>query len=247
MCGRVLKERGQGSKKTWMERVMGGLEKRFLHLYSGTLWFFLRHRWISALIWVVTLAGTVTLFRTVPKEFIPPGDSGTIFGVVIGRECASPQQMRALQDRAEEVIHKDPNVRAAFTMVGNSGFINSNMGLTFVLLNPQGQRPAVEIANAGLMGALGSVPGMFAGLSPYPVLQIATGASSQTLGKYIYTVSGVNPDEVYAASGKLMQKLAPQMGKTFVSMIPDYFTNTPHLDIQLRREHAQSYGVAEPR
>src|SRR5207244_1223781 len=143
------------------------------------VWFSLRHRVISALIWAVTLAGTVTLFRTVPKEFIPPGDSGTIFGVFIGREGASPEQMRALQDRADEVIHKDPNVRAAFTMVGNSAFINSNMGITFVLLNPPGQRPAIEIANAGLMGTLGSVPGMFPGLSPYPVLQIATGATSQ--------------------------------------------------------------------
>src|SRR5205814_7137901 len=78
MCSRLLKERGHGSKQTWMERVMGGLEKRFLSLYSATLWFFLRHRWLSALIWVVTLAGTISLFRTVPKEFIPPGDSGTI-------------------------------------------------------------------------------------------------------------------------------------------------------------------------
>src|SRR5207245_10201739 len=71
MCSRLLKDRGHGAKQTWMERVMGGLEKRFLLLYSSTLWFFLRHRWISALIWVVTLTGTVTLFRTVPKEFIP--------------------------------------------------------------------------------------------------------------------------------------------------------------------------------
>ncbi len=247
MCARLLKDRGHGSKKTWMERVVGGLEKRVLAVYSTTLDWFLRRRFVSVLIWIACLAGTITLFRTVPKEFIPPGDSGTIFGVFIGREGASPEQMRALQDRAEQVIHADPNVRAAFTMVGNSGFINSNMGLTFVLLNPPGQRPAIEIANAGLMGALSAVPGMFAGLSPYPVLQIATGASSQTLGKYIYTVSGVNPDEVYAASGKLMGALAPHLGKTFLSMIPDYYSNTPNLDVQLRREQARSYGVSEAR
>jgi len=60
-------------------------------------------------------------------------------------------------------------------------------------------------------------------------------------------VSGVNPDEVYAASGKLMQKLAPHMGKTFLSMIPDYYSNTPNLDVQLRREQARSYGVSETR
>src|SRR6185295_18187796 len=48
MCARLLKDRGHGAKKTWMERVIGGLEKRWLSLYSTTLWFFLRHKWISA-------------------------------------------------------------------------------------------------------------------------------------------------------------------------------------------------------
>ena len=30
MCARLLKERGEGAKKTWMERVIGGIEKRVL-------------------------------------------------------------------------------------------------------------------------------------------------------------------------------------------------------------------------
>jgi len=247
MCARLLGERGHGHKQTWMERVVGGIEKRVLSVYSKTLDWFLRWRSVSVLIWLACLAGTIGLFQSVPKEFIPPGDSGTIFGVFIGREGSSPEQMRALQDKAEEVIHTNPNIRAAFTMVGNGSFINSNMGLTFILLNPADKRPPIAEAAAQIMGGMSSVPGMFAGLSPYPVLQIATGASSQTLGKYLFSVSGVNPDEVYAASGKLMQKLAPHMGKTFISMIPDYFSNTPNLDVRLRREQAHSYGVSEAR
>ena len=45
-------QRGAGAKKTWMERVIGGVEHRVLDLYGRSLWFFLRQRWISALIWV---------------------------------------------------------------------------------------------------------------------------------------------------------------------------------------------------
>src|SRR5207249_1477128 len=63
MCSRLLKDRGHGANQTWMERVMGGLEKRFLGVYSGTLWFFLRHGWISAILWLFTLAGTFQLFQ----------------------------------------------------------------------------------------------------------------------------------------------------------------------------------------
>src|SRR5438128_4572380 len=61
MCARLLKDRGHGSKRTWMERVIGGVEKRVLGLYGRSLWWFLRYRWISALIWIVCLAGTIWL------------------------------------------------------------------------------------------------------------------------------------------------------------------------------------------
>jgi HAE1 family hydrophobic/amphiphilic exporter-1 len=101
MCARLLKERGEGSKRSWVERVIGGIERRVLGLYGGSLWWFLRHRWISPVIWVVCLAGTVWLFVLIPKAFLPPGDSSVIFGAFIAREGSSPEQMRALQSRVE--------------------------------------------------------------------------------------------------------------------------------------------------
>ena len=69
MCARLLKERGPGCRRTWMERVMGGIEQRVLTGYGASLWWFLRHRWISALAWVVCLAGTIWLGMLVPKVF----------------------------------------------------------------------------------------------------------------------------------------------------------------------------------
>src|SRR5205814_3543000 len=110
MCARLLKERGQGAKQTWMERVSGGIEKRVLWLYGGSLWWFLRHRWISPVIWIICLAGTIVLFVFVPKAFLPAGDSSVIFGAFIGREGSSPDQMRALQNRVDAALHEDPNV-----------------------------------------------------------------------------------------------------------------------------------------
>src|SRR5207248_1915242 len=51
MCARLLGQRGHGTRKTWIERVIGGAEKRVLAVYGRSLWFFLRYRWISAIIW----------------------------------------------------------------------------------------------------------------------------------------------------------------------------------------------------
>src|SRR4029077_6327711 len=110
MCARLLKPRGEGASTTWVERVIGGIEKRVLALYGGSLWWFLRHRWLSLVIWAVCLAGKIGLFIRVPKAFLPPGDSSVIFGAFIAREGSSPVQMRELQNRVDETLHQDPNV-----------------------------------------------------------------------------------------------------------------------------------------
>ncbi|HEX7902137.1 MAG TPA: efflux RND transporter permease subunit [Planctomycetota bacterium] len=250
MCARLLKPRGHGAKQTWMERVMGAAEKRVLSVYSGSLWFFLRHRWLSALIWLLTLAGTGYLFLKVEKAFLPPGDSSVMFGIFLGREGASPRQMREIQDSVEEKVHADPNVLAAFTMTGNGQFIAANQGLMFVMLKGPGERAPIPLVAAQMMGVMSQIPGVFAFVRPFPVLEISTGATSQNLGQYAYSISGVDPAQVYEAAEKLMGKLyaaMPDPAFPFLTVQSDYFHNTPNLDIRLHREKARIRGVSEAR
>ncbi len=245
MCARMLKERGEGTKKTWVERVIGGVERRVLGVYGKSLWWFLRHRWISAVIWFVCLAGTIGLFTIVPKEFLPVGDSSVVFGVFFGREGSSPEQMHSLQDRVDQALHEDPNVIMDFTMTGSSGFGASNQGLTFTFLRPASQRGPIEQATGEMIGRINSIPGVFAFLRPFPVLQISTGAVQQQQGQYAFAVSGVNASQVYDVGTRLMQKLSEYPG--FLTVSSDYFNNTPNLDIELRRDQAKTYGVSEAR
>ena len=95
------------------------------------------------------------------------------------------------------------------------------------------------------MGDLGSIPGVIAFLRPFPVLEISTGATNQNQGQYAFSISGVNPDQVYDAGAKLMAKLHEFPG--FLTVSSDYYHNTPNLDIELRREQAKTYGVSEAR
>ncbi|HSE40033.1 MAG TPA: efflux RND transporter permease subunit, partial [Acidobacteriota bacterium] len=160
MCARLLKRRGEGYKETWMERGFGHIEKRVLKRYGSSLWWFLRNRWVSVAIWVVCLVGTVVLFMIIPKTFLPVGDSSVIFGVFMGREGSSPQQMRQIQDHVDRVLHSDPNVITDFTMTGLSGFIASNMGITFTFLQPAEKRGPIEFAAANIMQKISSIPGV---------------------------------------------------------------------------------------
>jgi len=245
MCARLLSERGAGSKRTWMERVIGGAEKRVLGGYGKRLTWFLEHRWLSALIWVACLAGTVWFFLVVPKAFLPPGDSSVVTGVFIAREGSSPEQMRSIQERVDDVLLKDPSVMATIEVTGLSQFIASNQGIMFTFLKPPDARLPIQEEVAKLMGTISSIPGVMAFLRPFPVLEISTGATNQNQGQYAFSISGVNPAEVYDASAKLAAKLHEFPG--FLTVQSDYYNNTPNLDIEIRREQAKVNGVSEAR
>jgi HAE1 family hydrophobic/amphiphilic exporter-1 len=245
MCARMLKDRGHGLKQAWMERVMGAVERRVLGVYGSSLWWFIRHRWVSAAVWVLCLAGTIWLFTIIPKTFLPPGDSSVIFGIFMGKEGSSPEQMRALQDRVDETLRQDQNVLMNFTLTGLGGFLSSNMGITFVTIKQPSERAPIQQVAGEIMGKIGSNPGVFAFLRPVPVLEISTGATDQNQGQYAFAVSGVNPDQVYETAGKLMAEFGKYPG--FASVSSDLFNNTPNLDIDIRRNRAKVYGVSEAR
>ncbi len=245
MCARLLKERGHGIRQTWMERVIGGIERRVLALYGGSLWWFLRHRWISPVIWVICLAGTIWLFMLVPKTFLPPGDSGVIFGAFIAQEGSSPIQMREYQDQVDKMLHEDPNVITDFTMTGATGFLASNQGITFTFIGPPDKRKPIAAVTAEMMGKLNTIPGVMTFLRPFPVLEISTGVTNQNQGQYAFTVSGVDPNQVYDTGQKLMAKLMTYPG--FLSVSSDYYHNTPNLNIDIRRDQAKTYGISEAR
>ncbi len=245
MCARLLAERGAGSRRTWVERVIGGAERRVLWRYGSWLTWFLEHRWISLLIWVPCLGGTVVFFMAVPKAFLPPGDSSVVTGVFIGREGSSPEQMHRIQERVDQVLLDNPNVLATIEVTGLSQFIASNQGILFTFLKQPDQRGPIPQEVASLMGALNSIPGVNAFLRPFPVLEISTGATNQNQGQYAFSISGINPEQVYDASAKLFARLQGYPG--FLSVASDYYNHTPSLDIAIRREQAKIYGVSEAR
>src|SRR6516225_10401962 len=160
MTSRLLSNRGANAKKTWVERVIGGIERRVLDVYGRYLWFFLRNRWISAVAWAVCLAGTAFLFYIVPKAFLPVGDSSFIRGVMVTQEGSSPAQMHAYQTQAEKILQSNPAVRSTFTMSGNATYLGANQIMLIALLKPPSERPPIDIVAGQLMGQImGTVPG----------------------------------------------------------------------------------------
>jgi hydrophobic/amphiphilic exporter-1 (mainly G- bacteria), HAE1 family len=265
MCSRLLSRRGKGARKNWIERIIGGVEHRVLGLYGRSLWFFLRHRWISALIWVICLLGTVALFTgvkignkvliaAVPKAFLPVGDSSFVHGLFFAQEGASPEEMHAYQVKVESVLHAIPGVDMTFTVSGINQFLPSNSGLILAFLKDPGQRAPIGMIAGQIMGGVNtSVPGVMTGVLPDPVLSISTGATAVQQGQFAFNINGVEPDEVYATAGRFMGEMAKRtlsMGgerPLFLFFNSDLFMKTPTLKINILRDQARMYGVSSTR
>ena len=265
MCARLLGQRGHGTKKSFIERIIGAVERRVLSAYGHSLWFFLRHRWVSAFIWLICIGGTGYLLMIVPKAFLPIGDSSFIQGVLIAQEGASPTQMHRFQEQAEEAMHQNPAVKMTFTVSGVSMFLASNQGFMLAFLDQPGERPDMPTMVPGPQGMKQEVipnpniqqvaqdlmmkvgmrlQGAFGVMQPSPVLQISTGATVNRAGQFAYTISGVNPQEVYQASRELENRLRQQQGRMFATVISDLYLTTPNLRIDILRDKALTYGVS---
>jgi HAE1 family hydrophobic/amphiphilic exporter-1 len=249
MCARLIAFRGHGTRKTIVERIMGAVERRVLGAYGHSLWFFLRHKWISALIWIVCLAGTFYLLVVIPKAFLPVGDSSFAMGVMVAPEGVSPRQIHQYQTTAEKVMQENPAVDMTFTVTGLSQFFASNQGFLIAFLKDPRERPPIDAVTGQISGQLAQhLSGAFGVLTPQPVLEISTGAAGRQGGRFSYTLSGSDPKEVYAAATRLQARFVQQMGTIFQGMpFSDMFLNTPNLKIDILRERAKTYGVSASR
>ncbi len=240
MCSRML-ARHEGKKKARFERWSHSALDRVIAVYGRSLHFFLAHVWISAAAWVACLAGTIFLFLALPKSLLPVGDSGFIRGIFQAQEGTSPERMEEFQNQVDEVLRNDPAVNISVTVSGITGRVASSQAFTLAFLKPVDERDPIEAVAGRLMEEMAQIPGVMAFLQANPTLQIATGATGNTQGKFAYAISGIDVEEVNRVAEEFMNKLRAYPGFLFVNS--DLKQATPNLEISIRREQASSYGV----
>ena len=242
MCARILGERKAGHKRARMEKWTGDFIQRVIGWYSRALDKFLDRAYLTVPILLVCVVGVIFFFTHLPFTLLPVGDSGFARGVFIAQEGTSPEQMRAYQKQVNEKVKADPSIAQFFTNVGTGSRSALSQGIIFCVFKPREQRDPIEQCLLRIQKSISTIPGLSAVISPSPVLQINVGATNQTQGQYAYTVSGIVPQDVYAATDQLMKKLREFKG--FASLRTDYYNNTPNLTVDIDRERAATYGVS---
>ncbi|MDR2372111.1 MAG: efflux RND transporter permease subunit [Puniceicoccales bacterium] len=240
MCARLLKPIAHESRTT-LERLANFLEAQFLRFYGVTLRWFLDKRWTAIFIWLLCTVLTYLCFLKLPKTFLPEGDSGMMMGVFIGKEGTSPKQMHAYQDQVQATLASDENVRQAMLVTGISGFMQENQGLVIVFLKEDRGKTTIQEIARNLTKKLFMIPGAMTFLQPIPNLQINTGTQKTNQGKYCFSLTSNNFQDLVEPAQKLQLAMMTHPG--FASVSTDLYLQNPELEIEFLREQASLYGV----
>ena len=239
MCARLLtaeSDRRPRLVSRTLERFFDGL----VAVYDRALIVALRHRLITLMVMISTVAATLVLFVEIPKGFFPQRDTGLIVGITEGAQNISPQAMKERTQAVLEVVTKDPAVASANGYIGPGGStVTENNGRMFITLKPLGERTATaDQVIARLNKALQPVWGIT--LYMQAAQDITIGARlSKT--QYQYTLVDVDSDELDHWAPVLMQKLQtlPQL----TDVASDQQTDGRVMKIEVNRQVASQLGI----
>ena len=235
MASRLLPphaDSGEGEKSFIGRHFEAGFAK-VRNAYEKSLDVALAHRPAVLLVALGTFALTVVLYLTIPKGFFPEEDLGQIRGSMEASEDTSSDAFLALQQKAGDIIRKDPNVQDV-TMFANGG----STGRMFLVLKPRGQRKSMPEVLDGLRKATRAVAGIQVFLSPTQNLQLG-GRPSKS--RYQYTLQSVSGDALGEWANTYLERL--RADPQFRDVTSDSQNRGLQATLRIDRDKANVLGV----
>jgi HAE1 family hydrophobic/amphiphilic exporter-1 len=237
MASRFLKEEKQvhhGKLYAWSERGFQAMTNG----YERGLDVVLRHRFITLVVFILTVGATGYLFVIIPKGFFPQQDTGLIIGNSEAGQDISFPQMKAKQEELGKIIQADPDVATVAMSVGGTSILNT--GRMYITLKPLEERTsnAFQII-ARLRPKLDKVIGARLFLQAAQDVTVG-GRASRT--QFQYTLQDADSNELNEWAPKMLDKLKslPQLR----DVATDQQTTGTTLTITIDRDAASRYGIA---
>ena len=131
LCAKLLPAAERG-KEGRISRALEAFFTWLVELYDRALIVALRHRRITLVAMLATVAATGYLFVIIPKGFFPQQDTGIIMGISEAATDVSPDGMKQRQQAILEIAAQDPAVASAVGYIGPGGpTVTENDGRVF--------------------------------------------------------------------------------------------------------------------
>ncbi len=227
----------------WLDRAVEGVLRGSVSAYMRTLDVALRFRWLTLVVFFVTIGLTVALYVKAPKGYFPQDDTGLIFGGTRAAPDISFEAMKELQQRATQIVLSDPAVAYVGSSVGGGGMGGGgsvNNGRMFISLKSPSERPGVTSQTVinRLRPKLLDVGGMRVFM--FPAQDVRSGGR-QSSSSYQYTLWSPNLDELLTNVPRVVAKV--QTLPELVDVTTDREQNGLQANMVIDRPAASRYGV----
>ncbi|HET8884904.1 MAG TPA: efflux RND transporter permease subunit [Salinimicrobium sp.] len=251
LCALLLKphHEKQGKKKGFMKRFFTAFNAGFeatTKKYVRSLGFLYRHKWITVIILVLSVAGIFWASSTTPKGFVPNEDRGMIFANIELPAGASLDRTVEITAELSEKARQIPGVEVVsmvngFSFMGGQG---SNFGLGFIKLAPWADREEESMSVEAITGQLF---GVASGITDANIIFFAPpsvpgfGASSGFELQILDKAGGEFTELDQAAKTYLMDLM--QRPEILYAQ-SSFNTNYPQYEIDLNVAKAKEAGVS---
>jgi HAE1 family hydrophobic/amphiphilic exporter-1 len=240
LASRALRQE-QGAKHNRFYWLFERFFERLLNGYRVSLTWSLAHRRLVLATFFLTVVASVSLYRVVPKDFLPSGDSGQIIAFTEGAPDASFASMVQRQRAVAAIAAKDPNIATFMSVVGAGGSrITANSGIMLFRLKPRAERKMTpdEIIQA-LRPRLAAVPGIKVSLQNPPPIRLG---GQITSGQYQYTLQDTDLDELYQWTDVLLARLRKLPG--FEDVNSNLNNKSPVMALEVDRDKLATLGLS---
>jgi len=184
------------------------------------------------------------LVRTVPSAFVPDEDEGYFISVIQAPPGASLAYTTEAAKKAEDILFKDPDIRAAFSVVGFSFSGGApNNGLIFTRLKDYSEREGREHS---LAAVLGRVRGPLMAIPDGLVIPFAPPGIQglSVFGGFTYQLLDLTSGDIsrLAEVAGSLSGAANKSGEV-VGLFSSFRANDPQLVVDIDRDRARSLDV----
>ena len=239
LCARWLKPHDpqhEGRLQRFSERA----HRRLVAGYDRTLGWALRHRRLTLLSLIATIALNVALYVVVPKTFMPQQDTGQLIGFIRGDNALSFQVMQPKIEILRKSLLADPAVASASGFVGSSGSGSGvNNAVMLIRLKPIAERQLdAQKVIERIRANAPKVPG--AQLFLMADQDLRFGGRQQSTSSYEYNLLSGDVDLLEAWQPKVLAalKALPEL-----TAVDGREGSTQQITLQIDREKAKRLGV----
>ena len=240
ICAHFLRH-APGRPATRLDRIVEGTMDWATRAYAATLGIALRHRFLTILVMLATVAATVNLYIKTPKGNFPQDDTGLVIASTQAATDISFEAMARLQQQALDLVLADPAVASVGSSVGASGWNASvNQGRMFISLKPLKERGGLTTQRVinRLRLSLADIQGLS---TFFFAARDIRGGGRQGRAEYQFTFWSPEFEDLYAWVPKVVDKLKQVPGLVDVST--DRETGGLQATIAVNRQDAARLGV----